>query len=472
MRMRIACVYLPSFPLQAHVRRAPHLAGLPLAIVEPKPTGTTVLACSRAAWKCGARPGMALAIARNLCLDLEVVTADRELYRHTLQAVIESLAVLSEAVDAGEDLEAQLSHRVLYLRVPPRMRGASFGQKLLAQLSRQGLRGRVGVADDRYTAYLAASRPAAKDPQPAARDERPVVSDESVDRGLREPPLFQQSCTVIPRGGSAAFLAPLPLDNLPIDPDIRHLLETCGVKTLGDFADLPPPSVSRDRIAPNSDYQALASGRGPATVRGLIRDEMLAHGIVERIDLEHEIADYQPLSFILHTLCDRVGHRLDGRDRAVAGFELYLVAGTERDAVESVPACGASDTGMVIAHQLSRPAVSSRELLDEVGEQIRDRGLARPVVAVELHVTMETEPVEHEMGLFDEPRAAAASAGPGLASDAENLASGEGNTAGATGDTSVPLAYGSKSAPLAHRHVPTTRSRPSHGRQQVLHLFE
>jgi hypothetical protein len=411
--MRIACLYLPSFPLQAHVRQAPHLVGAPVVVADSGLQGSTVVACSRAAWEEGVRPGMATATARAILPGLSVVSAEPELYENAMAAVIDSAMSLCEAVDLGSPAERTGTNRVLYLRVPSRMRGDAFGQRLLAQLARQGFRGRVGVADDRFTAHVAAvtvTRPGGLS---------------RLDDDARSP-VFHQSCTTVPRGGSAAFLAPLPLSFLPIDPEVQGMLQTCGVKTLGDFAALPPPSVSRGWS--DVDFRALARGQGPSVVRGLTRAAMLERRVVEQVVLprapatelgEGAVPSGEPAAVengleighgaeiddavacacatcetpaaeawnsALHTLCDRIGHRLDGRER----MAVRLVARLRGPA-------GAFATFDVAP---ARPTASGRELLEALVLQSQAiEGTAW--TSVELAVVQECEPQIRALALFD-----------------------------------------------------------------------
>lgn len=438
--MRIACVYLPSFPLQAHVRQAPHLGGASLAVADVAAKGSVVMACSRAAWAEGIRPGMAVTTARIIAPELRVVASDPTLYDHALAAVTDTLLGLCDAVEVGPASEGFLTHRAVYVSVPPRTRGDAFGQKLLAQLGRQGFRGRVGVADDRFTAHVAA----------VTVDSRGRAA--RLDAADGKPPLFHQSCTSVPRGGSAAFLAPLPLSYLPIDPDVQRMLHTCGVKTLGDFAALPPPSVSRPWL--DVDFQSLARGHGPATVRGVQRDAVLAQRVVERVDLPGGEREEAPLWLALRTLCDRACLRLDGRERAATEVRLRLVgpAGQTTD----VRACR------------TRPTSSSRDLLDMLGHELAHLGVLPPALAAELEIVAEAEPVAAALELFaaDAPRAR------------KQRAAGREEQAGlalATGEQAVPALGASLTAapaPLSmHRRPHHAPRRPRcHAVQQ--HLFE
>jgi protein ImuB len=370
--MRIACIYLPSFPLQAHIRQAPHLAGAPLAVADGAATGSVIMACSRAAWAEGIRPGMPASTARSIAPDLSIVASDPVLYERALAALSDSLMGLCDTVDLGPASETFSPHRAVYVSVPPRMRGASFGQKLLGQLSRQGFRGRVGVADDRFTAYVAA----------VLVDGR---NDTRLDAAGARPPMFHQSCTSVPRGGSAAFLAPLPLGYLPIDPDVQRMLHTCGVKTLGDFAALPPPSVSRPWA--HVDFQALARGAGPAALHGMSRDAALARAVVERMDLA--AGEPAALAMALRTVCDRACLRLEGRERGAMELLVRLL--------------GPGDQSTELVVPCARPTACSRDLLDAIELQ-RDalelQDTRHQVVAVELVVVAEAMAEAPELELF------------------------------------------------------------------------
>jgi hypothetical protein len=140
-------------------------------------------------------------------------------------------------VELGGDPRGQ--HHVMYVEVPAGKRGSWFGGKLRDLLAIFGLRGRIGIADDRFTAYVAAR-----------------LGGDSVEPG-------EDAVVCVPRGGSAAFLAPQPLSLLPLGPEVLHMLEALKVKTLGAFADLPPPSVAR----PERDVRAAGRRRGMRTSR-------------------------------------------------------------------------------------------------------------------------------------------------------------------------------------------------------------
>lgn len=291
--MRIACVYLPSFPLQAALVAAPGGASLDadrpppgaVAVVSHPSIGApVVVACSRAAWSQGVRPQMTAATARALVPGLTCVAADVADERRLLCAVADSLMAVAARVDVGGDVRGQ--HHALYLEVPVGKRGGWFGAKVIDLLAVHGLRGRIGIADDRFTAYVAASTAGA-----ASGTQAGSVGDDAV--------------VCVPRGGSAAFLAPCSLSLLSLAPEVQHMLEALGVRTLGAFAELPPPSVAH---AWDADFQALARGDGGTGLTAY----RPGGSIVERAALDAEGG----LGGAVEAIARRLARRLVGRGRA------------------------------------------------------------------------------------------------------------------------------------------------------------
>lgn len=370
--MRIACVYLPSFALQAHVRQAPHRTGTAFAIIHgprdnkgelvgPK---RKILVCSKAAWEMGLRPGMTATQARALAPETTLLPSDPTHYQRALEALGESFLALSVTVDIGNKEIGQqelVPHQAIYVRVPKKSRGDSFGHKLLTALDRQGYRGRIGIADNRFTAWVAA-------------------------QGARTPKdgdLFAKECCTIPRGGSAAFLAPLPIDLLPLSDDIQQMLETLGVTTIGDFADLPPPSVGRRWNEDGIDFQSLAQGEGPTLLQGFSpRDQ-----VIESIGLDDEVTAIEPLAFSLRPLADRACDRLRGRSMAVGRALLRLR--------------GRSDACSEFPIEPARPTLDGRSLFELLRAVLQDHQLEHPVLEIELIITQESDPEIEELDLFD-----------------------------------------------------------------------
>lgn len=229
--MRLACLHLPGFPLQVAVRDRPELAGRAVAAVSAT-RAPHVVSLSRAALERGVRRGMATGQARLLAPDLELVGAGRDRLRAALFELAEEIAQVSAAIEVGGD--GPDPRWEIWVEVPRGQRPGRFARRLVATARRAGYRARAGVSEDRFTAWAAAVR----------------AGDEPV--------------TVVPRGGEAVFLAPLPLELLPLADEVRRMLRAVGVSTLGAFAALPPPSVHPPGAL---DVHEMARGRGPTGLR-------------------------------------------------------------------------------------------------------------------------------------------------------------------------------------------------------------
>lgn len=347
--MRIACLHVPQFALQCLTRIDPSLRGVAVAVVSvggggpagidarARDAGATaralyspvVQACSRAAWSLGIRLGMT-ATAANAAApgQLRVVGADAALERETVRAIADALLAVSSVVDVGGRVGPGGAHLAVYCEVPSKTRGTSYGDRLLEVVETLGLTGRIGIADDRFTAWVAAAHGG------LAADEAGVVS--------------------VPRGGSAAFLSPMPLSLLAITPEVQHMLEALGVRTLGEFAALPAPSVARPLEA---DYQALARGDSGTGLRPYAPEAPI-----------REEAVLSPTSgggAAIAMLADRIAARLAGRGRGAARIEV-LVSGSEADRVIPITAAMAP-----LAAMASVPAAStSREGRAAMGLQV------------------------------------------------------------------------------------------------------
>lgn len=383
---RVACIYLPSFSLQVHVRHEPHLAKTAFAIagLGERPA---IVACSRQAWAQGVRPGMSATQGRAIAPALHIVAGDLELCRQAALSLGESLLSHSVTVDigGGDAPEAEVpGHKSIYLHVPRGARGASFGAALLEHIDAQGFRARVGVADDCFTARVAAITAAKKVEEPPAQ-----LDLSTALRG--DNPGFVPATVAVPRGGSAAFLAPQRLELLPgMVDEVRNMLHTLGVHTLGDFASLPPPSVGVRWNRDGVDYQALARGDDPRVLTPLVATER----IVESVDTGEELEDIEPISFLLRPLLDRACDRLRGRGMAAGELVLTLFRPSR-----SSSAAAPGHTEILAAP--SRPTLAAQTLQDLLRAKLSELTLEHRVSGLCVEVTRESEPEICELDLFD-----------------------------------------------------------------------
>ncbi len=223
---RIGVLRVPDWPVvvarQTGALPAGGEQGSPGAVVH----ALRVVACDAGARADGVRVGMRVRDAQSASPMLALAPSDPVgealAFEHVVRAV---LAVVPAAQPIGDGALAF------------RMRGASrfYGSESRAleavrdALAQLGLTAAFGVADDRFSAELAATG--------------------------GEP----GGATIVPAGRSREFLGSLPVGVLG-DDELPSMLHRLGVHTLGGFARLPDDSV-RDRFGP-AGLIALARARG------------------------------------------------------------------------------------------------------------------------------------------------------------------------------------------------------------------
>ncbi|MCC7415754.1 MAG: hypothetical protein IT176_01345 [Acidobacteria bacterium] len=148
----------------------------------------------------------------------------------------------------------------------------------------------------------------------------------------------QAGLTIVPPGGEAAALAPLPVgmlarvgsELLPLGagrtPDrvsaaaVVETFKAWGVATLGAVAALPPADLSARLGRPGLAWQAIARG---ADARPLI-PSLEAERFESALELEWPIDGREPLSFVLTRLLEPLSTRLERRDRSAAVLHVLL----------------------------------------------------------------------------------------------------------------------------------------------------
>lgn len=230
---RVMVVWCPDWPIVAALTEQELAPGAPIAVV----ARGEVYACSAAARDEGVRVGLRRRDAVGRCPELIVLDhqPDRDL------RVFGSVLSAMEQVTPGV---MPIAPGRCAVRVPSRYYG---GEGEAAAAIAEHLVGtgvwdcRIGIADGMFAAEQAAR--------------------------LAE----QQGYRMVPPGGSAEFLAPLPIRMLNT-PDLVSLLARLGIKTLGAFASLSArdvltrfghPGVRLHRLAGGADVTLLASRTPP-----------------------------------------------------------------------------------------------------------------------------------------------------------------------------------------------------------------
>jgi len=132
--------------------------------------------------------------------------------------------------------------------------------------------------------------------------------------------------TVVPAGGEAVALAPLPLVLLELPPDRIELLTRWGLRTIGDLQGLPRAGLA-ERFGPEGPRLVrLARGED----EGVFVAAPLPASFETTLELDWAVEGLEPLAFLLSRVLEPLFASLAKRGRKAASLvlELGLASGT------------------------------------------------------------------------------------------------------------------------------------------------
>ncbi|HEY5295646.1 MAG TPA: hypothetical protein VIJ70_09270 [Gaiellaceae bacterium] len=211
----IAAIVIQAFDLRAALRLRPRLQARPAALA-PLPGEALIGSVTGPAAALGVRPGMRLGEALATCPQLELVEQDPAAAEQAWEEILrrlEDAGFQVEPIEPGTVYFETKGIERLYGGLEPALKRA------LAAVG-PTWDGRAGAAERRLAALAAANV--------ARPGQALIVSD---DR-------------------TRSFLAPLPLQLLPLERERYEELEELGVRTIGQLAGLPGAAVA-DRLGPD-----------------------------------------------------------------------------------------------------------------------------------------------------------------------------------------------------------------------------
>jgi protein ImuB len=339
----LAAVVIPAFDLRAALRLRPRLQAAPAALAPLPGTSELVGSITAAAEAKGVRPGMRLGEALATCPELVLVEQDPAAAE---QAWEEILRRLEDAGFAVEVVEPGLCYfdskgvERLYGGLEPALKRA------LAAVG-TAWEPRAGAAERRFAALAAANV--------ARPGQALVVSD---DR-------------------TRSFLAPLPLQLLPLERERYEELEELGVRTIGQLAGLPGGAVAERWGAEGRRAWSLAR----ADERGRVVPRKPATAIHETLEFPEAVGNELTLRRGLAVLVDRLLARPERAGRPPRKLALWarLVGGASwrRTMTLREPTADAARLRTALApklQELPAPALKLRlevgELAEHTGEQL------------------------------------------------------------------------------------------------------
>ena len=344
----IAAIVIPAFDLRAALRLRPSLQAKPAALAPLPGTEPLIGSITGPAEAKGVRPGMRLGEALATCPQLELVEQDPATVEQAWEEILrrlEDAGFAVESADAGTVFFETKGVERLYGGLEPALKRA-----LHAVGSTWD--GRAGAAERRFAALAAANV--------ARPGQALIVSD---DR-------------------TRSFLAPLPLQLLPLERARYEELEELGVRTIGQLAGLPGAAVA-DRLGPDG-RRAWSLARGEQDGRGWERSvspRRPALALYETLEFPEAVGQLLTLRRGLGVLIDRLLARPEraGRPPRKVAVWARLVGGaswrrtvTLREPTAD-PARLRAALGPKLA-ELPAPALKLRlevsELAEHTGEQL------------------------------------------------------------------------------------------------------
>ncbi len=199
--MRVAFVSIPRFACAVEEQRDPRLAGRPL-IVGDAEQPRKVLDCSFPAAGAGVREGMTIRNALGMCPEAAIVAPDPVLYRDRWEGILTALDEISPEIEPLAPGRAYVNvHGLERLYRDERDLAVCMNDAVRAA---SGLRAVAGLAGGKFPALAAAV----------------TAGDED-------------AC-IIPAGAEAAFLAPLDVALLPVEPETVLRLQLLGLTSIGE----------------------------------------------------------------------------------------------------------------------------------------------------------------------------------------------------------------------------------------------
>ena len=284
--MRLACLVVPLFPLAARLRGEPALADEAVAVCEGNGTAARVVAATKKARRAGIRPGFTLPQARALMPNLLARPRDVAGERAAQEALLDAAGTISPRVEDGGEGLAWVDVDGLSRLFPDER---DLGRALIAAAKSESLPARCGVASSKLAARVAASLP--------------------------DPPV------VVPDGGEAAFLAPLPLAKLDPDATAVETLSRWGLTRVGEFAKLPAAEVASRLGEAGHALHEIARGRDP---RPLVPRQP-PPSFTEGVELEWPLLTLEPFLGMAEGALTRLARRLESHACGCVRLDVSLV---------------------------------------------------------------------------------------------------------------------------------------------------
>ena len=285
--MRVACVLITHLRAKVEMRRHTHLKDSPVIIIDRDPSRSMPLVVDRFPEASGAAAGMTLEHAMSRHANAVVLDADELHYSLVFRQVLTSLQGISDRVEGGEPGTA-------YVRLDG-LEGLYHGEagvvSALLNTVPAYLNPRVGIADAKFPAFVAA-------------------------RTCRALGAFR-----VP-GNVRAFLAPHPIDLLPVSTGVKTGMHRFGLHTMGEVASMREHTLVDQFGSEGGRAWTLCNGVDDSPIVPMSFDE----SVVEHISLPFHSSSIEVLFVAVDSLLQRAYARPELRRRYAGTAALRCTA--------------------------------------------------------------------------------------------------------------------------------------------------
>lgn len=349
---RLACVDLPSFPLQLLCERNPEWRGHPTVVVtEDTPRGVITWVDERAR-AAGIRPGQRYAHALSLAADLRAGLISDDEVASAMAATCERLRRFSPYIEPYAEQPGVFWMDASGLeRLYPSLR--HWAQSIARELRTQGLQSAITVGFSRFGTYaVARARPLGITVFDHEPEERLAARD-------------------------------VPLERLDVSPRLRDALARLGVTTVGEFVRLPGGGILKRFGKAAYQLHTLAAGERWDPLKPAPPPDPA----FERISFDDPEENTERLLFAIKRALDSILEKLAARKHALSGLFIEFKLDrseppTRRDLIRP-----------------AEPTLDARVLLRLVHLRLEHQPPARGVNEVELSVE-EVPATREQLQLF------------------------------------------------------------------------
>lgn len=271
MSKRIACVIIPDFPLLVELMENVIPYDTPAVLTENKKAKVSFLT-SRAIVE-GVNLDMTIAQAQAICPDLVVLIRDLKKEEKGIKTIVKKLYSISPVVEKNDP-------GVFYLDLSGLKRlyksEGKIASKIIKKINGLNFPVKVGIARNKFTSYA----------------------------GARVCPLSDYK--IVDEGKERKFLVPYPVHLLPVDQDLLETLFILGVRSIGEFANLPGEDVLKRYGKEGLMWLKMAKGEDEDPIIPFLPEQKESNGV----DLDSSLDTNAGILFYSETILGKLLKRI------------------------------------------------------------------------------------------------------------------------------------------------------------------